>query len=57
MNLKDNRFGIDMDAMFDYYDQGSYIRCIDIIAWVEYQRQQFGMNSDRILELMTKELK
>lgn len=57
MNLKDNRFGIDMDVMFDYYDQGSYIRCIDMVAWIEHQRQQFGMNSDRILELLIEELK
>lgn len=59
MNLKSSRF--DCDIFYDsptrtYCSYGEGVDCDVLVDWIHHQKQQFGMNAEKILELLIEEL-
>lgn len=36
--------------------EGRFIECNELWLWIVHQQRQFGMNSDKILELLLEEI-
>ena len=64
MILKQQRFDCDIeqDDIYGYHiskccnTAGSNISCDDIVYWINHQKQQFGSNSEKIIERLMQEL-
>ena len=65
MNLKQNRMdvfvvvndkGYYVDEYYRYHKALPLIQCKDIVDFINHQKQQFGMNAEKILEKIVEEL-
>ena len=60
MNLREKRFIINVtewgDVSYPEYPRGPYIVVDNVTSWIDYQKQQFGMNAEKILEKLIEEL-
>lgn len=55
MNLRDCRFDLRVAPV--HSQDGGYVYCETIVNFITKQKQQFGVSSEKILELLLKELK